>query len=413
MARGEPGLPERSSRMDQALAGDVRTIGRLSAVPSILEMVCETTGLRFAAVARVTPTSWIACAVLDKLDFGLQVGGELDVTTTLCREIHASHAPIVIEKASDDEVFCGHPTPKMYGFESYIAVPIIRRSGDVFGTICALDPRPARLKDGKTLRTIELYADLIAAQLEVEERLDESQSALASAVETGALREQFIAVLGHDLRNPLFSLAAGLEGLTRRPLDEKAAVIVDQMRQSCTRMSDLVEDILDFARGRLGCGIPVERRPVADLAVTLGRIVDELQSAHPAWVIRARIDLPGPVHCDPRRIAQLFSNLLGNALTHGARDRPVTVVARVVEGDFELSVANDGPAIAPEIMAHLFKPYSRSATDSRQGGLGLGLYIASEIARSHGGAITVTSTERDGTTFTVRIPRLAVGEPGR
>ena len=88
-------------------------------------------------------------------------------------------------------------------------------------------------------------------------------------------------------------------------------------------------------------------------------------------------------------------------------------LGRRVEEAFELSVTNDGPAIAPEIMAHLFKPFARSAADSRQAGLGLGLYIASEIARSHGGAITVTSTQRDGTTFTVRIPRSAAEEPDR
>src|SRR4051812_15184372 len=195
--------------MDQPTARDVLTIGRISAVPSILRIVSETTGLRFAAVARVTDDSWTACAVLDKIGFGLRAGGQLDVTTTFCREIHASRHPIIIEKASEDAVYCGHPTPKMYGFESYLAVPIIRRSGEVFGTICALDPLPAKLRDHKILDMVTLYAELVAAQLEIEERLDESQSALATAVEAGALREQFIAVLGHDLRNPLFSIMAG------------------------------------------------------------------------------------------------------------------------------------------------------------------------------------------------------------
>src|SRR4051812_24415671 len=123
--------------MNHPKAKDVVTIGRISAVPSILQIVSETTGLRFAAVARVTESSWTACAVLDKIDFGLRVGGGLDVSTTLCKEIRASREPIIIENAREDAVYCGHPTPKMYGFASYIAVPIIRRNGEVFGTICA------------------------------------------------------------------------------------------------------------------------------------------------------------------------------------------------------------------------------------------------------------------------------------
>jgi signal transduction histidine kinase len=383
---------------------DVRTVSRISAVPSILQIVSETTGLRFAAVARVTENSWTACAVLDQLGFGLKVGGQLDVTTTLCHEIRGSRDPIVIEKASEDTHFCGHPTPKMYGFESYISVPIIRRSGEVFGTICALDPLPAKLKDGKTLRMVELYAELIAAQLEIEERLVQSQSALAGEIEAGGLREQFIAVLGHDLRNPLFAITAGIRGLLRRPSEEKAALILSQMQQSATRMSDLVDDILDFARAKLGGGIAIERRAVHNLGDELEQIVAELQSTHPDHEIRADIAVTGPVNCDPHRIGQLFSNLLANALTHGASDAPVTVTTRQSEGEFELSVTNTGPSIAPETMGRIFEPYSRPPDGNRHAGLGLGLYIASEIARSHGGSIAAASTPAAGTTFTFRLP---------
>lgn len=386
--------------MEHRHADEIRMVGRISAVPSILEIVTEMTGLRFAAVARVTEDSWTACAVLDKIDFGLQAGGTLDVATTLCSEIRVSRTPIIIEKASDDTVFCGHPTPKMYGFESYIAVPIIRRNGEVFGTICALDPLPAKLRDGKTLRMVELYAELIAAQLEIEDRLSESQTDLAGALETGALREQFIAVLGHDLRNPLFSLMAGIRGLLRRPPPEKAELILAQMQLSAARMSDLVDDILDFARARLGGGIPVERRPVADLADQLTQIVDELRSAHSGRMIETRIAIAQPVTCDSRRVTQLLSNLLGNAVSHGAADRPVRVEADIQEGQFVLTVRNHGPAIPAEAMAQLFKPYARPARETPQAGLGLGLYIASEIARSHGGSLTVVSDETEGTAFT-------------
>jgi signal transduction histidine kinase len=390
--------------MAETVAADIAMIGRLSAVPSILEIVSATTGLRFAAVARVTENSWTACAVLDKIGFGLRVGGELEVTTTLCHEIRAAHAPIVIEKASDDVDYCGHPTPKMYGFESYISVPIIRRSGEVFGTICALDPLPAKLRNGKILEMVQLYAELIAAQLEVEEQLTQSRTALASAVETAALREQFIAVLGHDLRNPLFSIMSGMRLLERGPKEQDRPAVLRQMQQSATRMSGLIDDILDFARGRLGGGIPVDLREVDDLAGQLAEVVAELEAAHPGRAVHSRIDLPGRIRCDPARIGQLLSNLLANALAHGAPDQPVEVVARRAGGVFTLAVTNRGPTIPPATMARMFQPYHRPAGAAPQAGLGLGLYIASEIARSHGGEITVESTDEAGTTFTFTCP---------
>ncbi len=279
-------------QMDRPVEADIRTIARMSAVPTILQIISETTNLRFAAVARVTESSWTACAVLDRIDFGLRVGGSLDVTTTLCSEIRSSRDPIIIERASRDTVYCNHPTPRMYGFESYIAVPIIRRSGEVFGTICALDPLPAKLLDGKIPSMVKLYADLIAAQLEVEEQLEESRAALEIAAETAALREQFIAVLGHDLRNPLFSVDAGVRLLSKAPRDERETLILSQMRQSSARMSELIDNILDFARGRLGGGIPIERRMVPDLGSILGRIVSELRIVPPGPADRRHDGIP-------------------------------------------------------------------------------------------------------------------------
>ncbi|MFD0460770.1 HWE histidine kinase domain-containing protein [Microvirga aerilata] len=166
-------MQPRGAAHNSAIAADIQAIGRIDAVSSILNILVESTGLGFAAVARVTETSWTACAVLDRIGFGLPVGGELEVATTFCSEIRASGTPIVFDKASEDAVYCTHPTPKMYGFESYIAVPIILRSGEVFGTICALDPKPAKLSDPKILKSLELFAELIASQLELDETLAE------------------------------------------------------------------------------------------------------------------------------------------------------------------------------------------------------------------------------------------------
>ena len=164
--------------MSPTVAADIATIGRISAVPAMLQVIRDMTGLRFAAVARVTGTSWTACAVLDELDFGLQVGGELEIATTLCHEVRASHEPVVIDKASDDPLYCQHHTPRLYHFESYISVPVFRTDGRFFGTICALDPNPAELRSSTLQNTVESFARLLSLQIEAEENLQHTEAQL-------------------------------------------------------------------------------------------------------------------------------------------------------------------------------------------------------------------------------------------
>ena len=114
------------------IAADVAAVQRIDAVPRILEIVCRSTGMGFAAVARVTDKRWVCCAVRDEIEFGLQPGGELKVETTICHEIRQSHHAVVIDHVEEDEVFAGHHTPAMYGFQSYISVPIALADGTIF-----------------------------------------------------------------------------------------------------------------------------------------------------------------------------------------------------------------------------------------------------------------------------------------
>ena len=167
-------------------------------------------------------------------------------------------------------------------------------------------------------------------------------------------------------------------------------------------MTGLIDNVLDFARGRLGGGITLtlSRQP---LEPALQQVVDELQSTHPESIIRAEYALARPPQVDPVRIAQLFSNLLGNALIHGTEGAPVTVSAKTTDDRFELAVCNSGNPITPAAMERLFQPFSRGEVRPSQQGLGLGLYIASEIAKAHGGTIDVTSTP-ELTCFTFRMP---------
>jgi GAF domain-containing protein len=179
---------------------DLESVSRIEAVPTILEVVCRTTGMGFAAIARVTEDRWIAWGVLDEIDFGLKPGGELKVETTICHEIRQSREPVVINNLAEDDVWCNHATPAMYGFQSYISMPIILADGSFFGTLCAIDPRPARLKRPEIVGMFRLFAELIAKHLDASRKLSATESALIEERTVADLREQFIAVLGHDLR---------------------------------------------------------------------------------------------------------------------------------------------------------------------------------------------------------------------
>jgi signal transduction histidine kinase len=382
---------------------DVAAIASIDAVRRILEVVCRTTGMGFAAVARVTDDQWVACAVRDEIEFGLEPGGELDVKTTICDEVRASGQLVVIENVAEDETYCKHGTPRMYGFQSYISVPILLPDGRFFGTLCAIDPRPATINTPEMISMFELFADLIGFHLSARDRVAAGERALIDERRRTEIRDQFIAVLGHDLRNPLAAIRAGAMLLAAMPLEGPSRRAVSVIESSAARMAGLIENVLDFARGRLGEGIPIAREPVADLEITLDQVVTELRTAWPGRAIDAEWRLRGPIVCDPPRIAQLLSNLLGNALTHGDQEAPVRVTGITEGGQFLLSVANDGDPIPPEKFDRLFQPFSRASDDPAQQGLGLGLYIAAEIARAHDGRLDVESSAEE-TRFTLRMP---------
>jgi signal transduction histidine kinase len=379
--------------MGQTATADITTISRISAVPVVLQVIGELTGLRFAAVARVIDNTWIACAVLDRLDFGVQVGDELQLVSTLSDEIRRGQQSVVIDKVSEDPLNRDHP------FESYIAVPILRTDGRFFGTLCALDPDPAPLKSSTIQSTMESFARMLALQIEADENLQRTEAAPIKERKTTELREQFIAVLGHDLRNPLFAISAGAEMLLRKPKDPANEQRARHILTSARRATKLVDDVLDFARGSLGHGIPVNIEPCPDLGDVLRHVIAEIRSIHPKRIIQSSIGDLSDIHCDRERVAQLLSNLLANAVVHGDPDGPIEVSAQVNEGQFVLSVKNHG-LIAEDALPQLFQPYSRPTGGTPQAGLGLGLYIADQIAQAHGGKLEVESTEPQGTTFT-------------
>jgi hypothetical protein len=174
------------------------------------------------------------------------------------------------------------------------------------------------------------------------------------------------------------------------------------IQRSCGRMSRLIDNVLDFARGRLGGGLPVALEVDPQLEKTLEHVIGELRAAWPERGIISELELGYPIACDAARISQLLSNLVANALTHGDPDGVVHVRAKSDRTGFELSVANSGQPIPPETARRLFLPFSRASVRAGQQGLGLGLYIASEIASAHDGTLEVTSSAEE-TRFTFRM----------
>jgi sigma-B regulation protein RsbU (phosphoserine phosphatase) len=175
------------------------------------------------------------------------------------------------------------------------------------------------------------------------------------------------------------------------------------MESSVQRASTLIDDVLDLARGRLGGGFVVHRTAGAPLAPVLEQVAAEVRAIAPGHRIECRIAISESVYCDPQRIGQLAANLLSNAVTHGAHGTPIRLDAATASGQFELSVANAGDPIPEEVRSSLFEPFFRGAARPSRNGLGLGLFIASEIAKAHGGSIDVSSTDEE-TRFTFTMP---------
>ncbi|MEA2733392.1 MAG: hypothetical protein QOF70_7867 [Acetobacteraceae bacterium] len=384
------------------LLANVAAVGGIAALPKILSVVCKTTGMGFAAVARVTEDRWIACAVRDEIGIGLQSGSELPICATICNDIRASGEAVVISNVATDETYRHHPVPAIYGFQSYISMPIILPDGTFFGTLCAVDLKPARL-DADIASTCAFFAELIGFHVDALDRMNSNETRLLAERKKADLREQFIAVVGHDLRNPLAAIGANIATLRLMLYEHRASRTIDRIEQSILRMSGLIEDMLDFARGTLGGGIILSNDVDAPLEPVLRQVIEELGAVWPDRILETQFAITEPVRCDHRRMSQLLSNILGNAMAYGAAHMPIQVRAITDGATFELSVSNAGDQIPPGTLERLFDPFFRGMVPSARQGLGLGLYIGSEIARAHGGTLEAASSP-EATEFKFRMP---------
>lgn len=506
--------------MPRNLTSHVADIEQIGSVNAILEVICRITNMGFSAVAEITGERWIACKVRDEAGFDIDVNDELNMDATFCQDVRRTGKGVVIDDTQTDAVYSKSPLPALFGFRSYISIPIVLGDGSFFGTLCAIDRNPAKINTPEIISMFTLFAELIAFHLDAQKTiatsakhlatsaanlasseadLATSQANLASSRATGAadrvtsaaslasseanlatsiasgaahrvrsaaslasseahlatseanlatsiannaahritsaaslasseanlafseanlassavnladatqnseLREQFVAVLGHDLRNPLASISAGTRLLAKSASDAKALSILVSMQKSVVRMASLIDNVVDFARGRLGGGLGLSITEEEALEPTLLHVISELQSGSPDRLIEIHIADLDPVNCDAGRIGQMISNLLGNAITHGAPDTPIIVQASTTNNMLQISVANGGEPISDEVMQRIFQPFFRGEVRKSLQGLGLGLFIASEIAKAHNGTLAVSSSASE-TKFTFQMP---------
>jgi signal transduction histidine kinase len=262
-----------------------------------------------------------------------------------------------------------------------------------------VDPEILRAK-------VEVFLQLHRQRVELAQRVEERDHLVEELRETLRLNETFAAVLGHDLRSPLFAIINSAEIILRSPDPERTRRSASRIVGSGQRMARMIGQLLDFARARLAEGIPIEPADV-DLGEVSRRVIGEvqLQANRP---IEACVEGDAHAQVDPDRMAQVISNLAANAVQHGDAQHPVTVRVDGRDPDrLTLSVVNRG-CIPADVLERIFEPFRAGRQGASSSGLGLGLYIVRQIVEAHHGRIGVASSPDQGTTFTVELPRRSV-----
>jgi phosphoserine phosphatase RsbU/P len=253
----------------------------------------------------------------------------------------------------------------------------------------------------------------VLADLTSQRRAEDALKAQEREAEHRALlTEQLIGIVSHDLRNPLNAVLLGTHLLRARELSANDARVVARIASSAERANRLVAELLDFTQARLGGGLRVEPRQV-DLQATVLECVEELRLAWHGRMIAVNERGSGFVELDPDRLAQVIGNLASNALTYGAVEQPITITSSLADDRVAISVHNHGRPIPTALLPQIFEPLRRGDHSVKLGSrsIGLGLYIVRQIATAHGGSVTVSSNEQDGTTFLLDIPRAIAAPP--
>jgi signal transduction histidine kinase len=411
------------NELSEELKKDVERIQELSIVPSILELVCRITGMGFSAVARVTDSKWIACAVKDEINFGLRPGGQLELETTICNEIKGHGQPVVIDEVAKDDQFCNHHTPRQYGFQSYISIPIILKDGVFFGTLCAIDPRPFPLKSSNMVTLFTLFADLIAYHLLTHDRMRAQKELLTT--KDRQIRQsadeirQYSHISSHTLREPLRKLRLFTDKLIHLediPEEHQAKQIALKINRLSGSFTQMISELSEFSG--------LDAAPANWEPVDLNAIADDVRiSLRPMVVEKNAIVTVGAlpiIEAKPVQMTQLFAHLVRNALQFSRPDvqpaisiladkLPAAEVSLYEELDLtrlycRLRFEDNGIGIEQNQLHDNFDLFRWFGTDGAQPDLGAGLAQVKKIVQLHNGALNVRSEPGSGSVFTVILP---------
>ncbi|MBF8962690.1 GAF domain-containing sensor histidine kinase [Pontibacter sp. FD36] len=395
------------------LLKDLEAVRQIPIVPNMLETVCQLTGMGFSAIARVTEDRWLACSVRDQVHFGLKEGEELEIATTLCNEIRDHRQPIVIDNVAEDPIYKEHHTPRTYGLQSYISVPIILKDGTFFGTLCAIDAKPAKVNNPKVVNTFKMFADLLAFHLQSRSVLERSYVVnLELQRKNSMLRDanfdldSFVFTASHDLKSPV----ANIEGLIsilsdaveKNEMDrEEIKQITAMMKASLKRFSTTIRDLTTIVElDKTGAD---EQAAALDLYDIMESVKQDLQSL----IVESGAEIEA-IATDSRltgfslkNFKSILSNLVSNAIKYRSPDRTPKVIVKLEKSDGKsyLSVQDNGLGIPAKKQHNVFTMFKR--LHDHVEGSGIGLYIVKRMVDRVQGEIKVESELDKGTTFTI------------
>jgi signal transduction histidine kinase len=405
------------------LYADFEAVNRIPVVQMMLEVICRTTGMGFAAVARVTEDRWLACCVRDEVNFGLVAGEELEIKTTICDEIRDSHKPVIIDHVAMDASYVNHHTPKLYGLQSYISFPIILKTGEFFGTLCAIDARPAHVSDPATTGTFTLFAELLSFHLGTMDLIERSKAALEESNRQLTYYQdesrQYRHISNHTLQEPLRKIRLFSDFLvTKTAIDDldNAKQIALKINSFALDITKMIQDLADFSR------LPTEGRDLeaVDLNKTLLYVCSQLdERLNAAQAVLENGFLP-TIPAIPVQMAQLFYHLIGNAVQFSkAGVAPVIkIYSKNLDPDLvvdpalakaglrfcEVVVEDNGIGIEQGQLEKIYDIFVRGTAERVSDGFGAGLAHCRKIVHNHGGTITARSILGEGSAFSIILP---------
>ncbi|WP_080059379.1 sensor histidine kinase [Spirosoma aerolatum] len=408
---------------DSELAADIDRVKRIPIVPTLLDVICETTAMGFAAVARVTQDRWITCTVRDDIQFGLVTGSELKVETTICNEIRDSHQPVIIEHVEANKHFFNHHTPLMYGFQSYISFPIILKTGEFFGTLCAIDPKPAQLENTKIIGMFAAFSDLISFHLQQLELLEQSDNAVKNLSRqlTHSVDEnrQYRHISNHNLQEPLRKLrlfSGMLVDVVRKKDIDKAEELALKISAGAEKFSMMIKDLSAFSI----LDEEVSRFERTDVNEIVALVQNQLSAQLKAKKATMDVGELPSLSAIPQQLEQLFYHILHNAIKFSKKDVPLSLSIRgqaflqsglneqLPSGNethyVEIQIADNGIGIEASQLEKIFDLFSQLPQEKARQGEGFGLAYCRKIIRNHFGFIHLDSEVGQGTTVSIILP---------